>query len=485
MFAKQALLLSSLAALAHAHETVLGVYIFHRHGDRTAKAFPPTELTDLGYQQVYTSGEWFRSKYIDANATSPIINISPNIVKLSQLSVEAAVDNVLQNSAAGFLQGLYPPVGATLGAETLANGTTVESPLSGFQLIPVNVVTSASASSDTSTEDSAWLQGSSGCNNAVLSSNSYLTSAEYLKTLNSTASFYNSVAPVVNNTFTSAYTTFKNAYSVYDLIHVSSIHNTTLQDSAVLTNETLSQLLTLANQHEFGLAYNSSETIRAIAGSTLAAQILQQLNVTVTGESAVPVGIQFGAYSSFLSFFGLAQLPEVSDDFTGVAGYASSMTFELTTNATVSNTSYPTADQINVSFLFTNSSAAINPPVAYPLFGQSETSLPWTTFVTEMNKFAIGTQTQWCNACGNSTGVCATTADASSSNSSLSSASASSSSSGGGMSRTVAGVIGAFVTLVVILGLEALVLLVGGLRIAKKNRGGAGANSAPTSDVKA
>lgn len=30
------------------NETVLGVYMFHRHGDRTAKAWPPANLTDLG-----------------------------------------------------------------------------------------------------------------------------------------------------------------------------------------------------------------------------------------------------------------------------------------------------------------------------------------------------------------------------------------------------------------------------------------------------
>jgi hypothetical protein len=75
-------------------------------------------------------------------------------VKTSQLSVEAPVDAVLQNSAAGFLQGLYPPVQQV---SRLANGTEVSAPLGGYQLIPVNAV--ASASSSANSENSAWLQG--------------------------------------------------------------------------------------------------------------------------------------------------------------------------------------------------------------------------------------------------------------------------------------------------------------------------------------
>jgi hypothetical protein len=204
------LFLSALLPLVPA-ETVLGVYLFHRHGDRTSKSFAPTSLTDLGYQQVWQSGNFYRSRYIDANATSPIFGISSNLVKTSQLSVEAPVDTVLQNSAAGFLQGLYPPVGTVLGSQELANGSSIEAPLGGYQLIPVNAVASASSSSNS--ENSAWLQGQSGCNNAIVSSNNYFYSEAYNNTLSSTKAFYQSILPVINGTFTSATDTFKNAYS--------------------------------------------------------------------------------------------------------------------------------------------------------------------------------------------------------------------------------------------------------------------------------
>jgi hypothetical protein len=257
------------------------------------------------------------------------------------------------------------------------------------------------------------------------------------------------------------------------LIHVSQIHNKTIQSGNLLTRDAVFQLQTLADNHEYNLAYNSSDQIRAISGSTLAAQILQQLNTTITENSKSQVGIQFGNYASFLSFFGLAQLPKASENFTGIVDYASSMTFELVTNATVTNTSYPTSDQISVRFLFSNGTASKNPLTAYPLFGQSETAISWPTFVDEMNKFAIGDQATWCQQCGNSTGVCAPTGTSSSSGTAPSSTSSKSTSSGG-ISNAVAGVIGAMVTLAVIFGLEALIMLLGGLRLVNKKRLGAG-----------
>lgn len=158
------------------------------------------------------------------------------------------------------------------------------------------------------------------------------------------------------------------------------------------------------------------------------------------------------------------------------------MTFELITNSTVSNTSYPSASDISVRFLFSNGSAAANPLTEYPLFGQSSTTLPWNTFVSEMGKFAIGDQATWCTQCGNSTGVCATSTSTSSSSSSSATSTSSSNGGGSGISTAVAGVIGAMVTLAVILGLEALIMLLGGLRLVNKKRLGGAASpvSEPT-----
>lgn len=192
-------------SLTQAAETVLGLYIFSRHGDRTSKAYPPTSLTDLGYSEIFSSGTWFRENYI--NGSSPINGIEPNNVKLSQIVASAPLDNVLWSSTQGFLQGLYPPVGATLGSQTLGNGTIVAAPLDGYQIIPIQIFTIGTGS-----EDSAWLQGASNCANAEVSSNNYFTSSEYMALQNSTQAFYSSILPTINTTFNASQATFENAY---------------------------------------------------------------------------------------------------------------------------------------------------------------------------------------------------------------------------------------------------------------------------------
>lgn len=264
--------------------------------------------------------------------------------------------------------------------------------------------------------------------------------------------------------------------TVYDLVNVAEIHNASINSSDLLTNDTLFQLRTLADSHEFGLAYNSSDDMRAIAGMQLAAEIVDYLNSTVTAfaKKNNKLGIQFGAYATFLSFFGLANLTAASENFYGVNDYASSMVFELYTEADVSSTSPPSADDLRVRFLFHNgTSDNQTAPTVFPLFGQSDDSVSWNAFTGNLSKFSVSTTEEWCTKCGNFTGTCAAYAPGGSSSSS----SSGSGSGGSHISTAVGGVIGAMVTLAVILGAEALIMLLGGLRLVSKKRlAGAGAN---------
>ncbi|ROV99539.1 hypothetical protein VMCG_06336 [Cytospora schulzeri] len=486
------LLLLPLLAMVPAEvlaETVLGAYIFHRHGDRTTKSYKPTKLTALGAEQVYTSGAWYRNRYIASNSTNPIFNMASDIALLSQMSITAPSDNVLQQSANGFTQSLYPPAGSAA-YETLANGQRIQAPLDGYQYIPVNMVSSAASSSDS--ENSGWLQGSSGCAKAVISSNNYFESNEYTDLLSKTSTFYQDLLPVYNSTFDSSSATYKNAYTIFDYVHVSEIHNQSIPSDGLLTNETLFQLQTLADTHEWGLAYNESEPVRAIAGAVLAAQILEALNTTMTSSlqktSSQKLGVQFGAYASFMSFFGLANMPAASSDFKGIVDYASSMAFELVTNTTVDGADAPTTvdpADVSVRFLFSNGSASdSNPAQEFPLFGQSETLVSWNDFVTNMQGFAIGDTPSWCQACGNTTGICASSVSSSSSGSG--SGSSKSGSGGGSISPGAAAAAGVVSMLGFVLLLMAGAAL-SGFRLVKKGKGAAGmpASSAAELEKKA
>ncbi|KAJ2966360.1 hypothetical protein NUW58_g10679 [Xylaria curta] len=114
-------------------------------------------------------------------------------------------------------------------------------------------------------ENNPWLQGGSGCDNAVVSSNNYLSSTEYITTYGQSKAFYESLLPVINSTFDADDASFKNAYSIFDYINVATIHNQTIPSSDILTRETLRELKLLADVHEWGLAYNSTDQVTPLA----------------------------------------------------------------------------------------------------------------------------------------------------------------------------------------------------------------------------
>lgn len=202
-----AMLPSAFAQTANT-EQVLGVYIFHRHGDRTSKSTPPANLTTLGYDQVYRSGQYYRSRYVASDAGYRISGIESDVVKQSQVAISAPEDDVLQHSAMGFAQGLYPPVGSRLASTTLGNGSEVTAPMNGYQLVSVTDVDQG-----TDSENNAWLQSATGCNQASISSNQYFSSKEYNDLLGSTREFYQSLAPVVEGTFNLSELSYRNAYT--------------------------------------------------------------------------------------------------------------------------------------------------------------------------------------------------------------------------------------------------------------------------------
>jgi hypothetical protein len=227
----------------------------------------------------------------------------------------------------------------------------------------------------------------------------------------------------------------------------------------LLDPPTVLELQDLANAHEFGLAYNASDNMRALVGMQLAGEIITFFNNSINSQGANKVGIQFGSYNYFLSFFGLTGLPAVNNNFTGIPDYASSMVFELFSSN--SSTTYPNASDLKVRFFFSNGSTYEGvAPTAYPLFGSQE--LSWADFSNNMSTFAVTTTEEWCHLCGNTTGTCAPYSNSSSGSNS------NGSSGGHKMSLAVAGVIGAMVTLAVVLGAEALIALVAGLRVVRK-----------------
>lgn len=136
------------------------------------------------------------------------------------------------------------------------------------------------------------------------------------------------------------------------------------------------------------------------------------------------------------------------------------MTFEMHTTSTEQK---PKTDDIRVRFLYSNGTASDSSLKQFPVFGKDSQS--WSDFQTGMSKFAISNTDEWCKPCGGNTGQCAERSTSGDSKNA-----STSSQHGNGIPKAVAGVIGALVTLAVILGLETLVIVFCNIRLIKKRK---------------
>ena len=95
---------------------------------------PPSRVEQV---QEFQLGTFLRSTYLDSSSPTFINGIDTDVVNITQLAVRADAageGSVILNSVQGLLQGLFSPTPDN--KITLANGTTIVSPLGGYQYIP-------------------------------------------------------------------------------------------------------------------------------------------------------------------------------------------------------------------------------------------------------------------------------------------------------------------------------------------------------------
>ncbi|KEY74586.1 hypothetical protein S7711_05018 [Stachybotrys chartarum IBT 7711] len=428
-------LLAALAAPSVVAETILGVTVFSRHGDRTSKHYPGYGLTTLGFQQNYRVGADYQALYLAGDSPKRILGISEDVYVPSQIYASAPDQKVLLNTATAFLQGLYPPLGGDdeAAVQTLNNGSDYAAPLDGYQYVVLH-------GENDDSPDSIWIKGDDMCPAASTAQQSYAQSDEYARTLEATRGFYagfwNSLRDVYD--FQPEDLSYANAYDIFDLINVARIHNAS---APAVSDDDMYQLRVLADRWEAGHNMNASIPARSIGGRTLAGAVLAQLSETVSSAGRLKFSLLAGSYDTFLAFFSVAGLTSASGDFAGLPDYASTMAFELFT-ADDGAQAFPAADDdLQVRFLFRNGSDAGAPLRPFPLFGRADESMPWGDFAREMRTRAITDVGAWCDVCSSEADFCSAYATQDEDGRS---------GGGGAMSNAVAGVVGAMVTLAVV-----------------------------------
>lgn len=449
MFLRSALF-GALASVTAA-ETIHGVVAFTRHGDRTTRIFPGYSLTSLGAQQAYNSGEFYRERYVAADAESRIAGIEPEKVDPLEIWASAPNQGLLFQTAVNFLQGLYPPLldlETNLAVESLANGSDSVAPLDGYQFILIE------GQPDTN-PDTIWVKGDDDCPAHIAAQETYLDTAEYLEVRNETDDFYSRFVPLLGSILGDDGVSYENAYDVFDSMNVASIHNGSVAED--IEPAELAQLRYLADQWEFNMNFNASEPARMIGGKAFIGGLLRQMNETVAaGGRSKKFQLFSGSYDTFLSFFGLTDLTLADSDFFGLPDYASTMAFEMFTDDgdVDSPAEFPREDQVDddlrVRFLFRNGTDDGAPLNAFPLFGGDNLALPYGQFRERMMDIGISSVQEWCAVCGSSQNFCLAPDDTVQGSSGSDTVDSGGQSRSSGLSNAAAGGIGAAVTLIAV-----------------------------------
>jgi hypothetical protein len=311
-----------------------------------------------------------------------------------------------------------------------------------------------------------------------------------------------------------------NAYAIYEYLQYQATHNAsvaaTLDDPRNRENNItdLDRLRFLADAQQFamlgnltarnnlstpstglpGLADGAEGSISTIAGNTLLAKILTQLQLSIeTAGRYYKLSLLSGDFQSLLSLFAVTGLADLnSNKFQGIPDFASTAVFELFTYS--SNISFPvSSDDLWVRFYFRNGTEEQTDQLdfqSYPLFshGPSETDMRWRDFQAEASAIAMTRVGDWCEACAATSVFCpafnATLFAAAEGNTNGSA----SSSQKHPISPGVSGVLGAVVALIAAGLIFAFAMLVGGVRLHRKQTLQAGgfrgaANVTPDRDV--
>jgi hypothetical protein len=211
---------------------------------------------------------------------------------------------------------------------------------------------------------------------------------------------------------------------------------------------------------------------------TLAAEVLHQFqnlvedrknHSTFTPGLSQPITLLFGEIDTMINLLSLMIMDSLNKNFRAIPPFASAIVFELF--STGSDETFPQDDDdLWVRFYYHNGTTDFNGQLmAFPMFGHgpSQTDMKWSDFNLMFSAIMMPTITEWCQTC-NAPSLFCTGVDVDPIMVSNPKAQATGKKSA--VSPTVAGVIGAVVTLAVAGLLFALAMLVGDVRFHRVQR---------------
>ncbi|KIY65234.1 phosphoglycerate mutase-like protein [Cylindrobasidium torrendii FP15055 ss-10] len=366
------------------NDTVLGVVVLTRHGDRqgfyqdpkTLKA-SDTSITPLGNVQEYQLGSLLRSIYLNSTSESFVKGINASIVNLDQVKVRADAGGeggVIYNSAVSLLQGLFPANSNY--STTLANGTVVEGPLDGYQYVPIETV---------EPDNDVSLEGWTDCATFDDHTSDFYKSDAFKQKASEASDFLSKLPQYLDG----RPATLEGMWNVYDFMNVENIHDASFANA--IPDGYMQQARALANWHEYGVFSDSSlNGIGNIAARAMLPSVFEAFEEISSGDMKLYyIGV---SYKPFLSLFNMTQLDARYPELHGIVNYAAAVTLEVRQPST--------GNEPVLRFNFKNGTddAAFT---TYNLFGK-DGDIPVSEFVNTLQPAAINSTAEWCSACSNS-----------------------------------------------------------------------------------
>lgn len=419
---------------------VTGLVVLIRHGDRqgfyqspTTYTASKTNLTVLGYLEELNSGAELRSRYLEQNSTSLIQGVDTVLAENAQIEVQADAGGeggVIVESANAFMQGLFPAFAENI---TLANGSTV-SWGNRAQLIPIETI---------EPDQSFVMEPWTSCNKFDDFTNEFYKSSDFKAKSAEAQPFYDSIPEAVIG---SRNKTLVDAFNVFDYLNVEKIHDAQL--SPQISDEMLANALTWAEYHENGIFGQSSpESLGSIAGRGMLNPLNAAISRVANASDPLKVSVLAASYKPFFSLFSLFQMPELQGK---LVDYASAMVFEI-------------HQDNSMQVFFRNGSYGDLTPHNI----LSSQTMPLNTYLERFNPIKLDTLADWCNACGETEARgCAALNALNGTGSGEKYADVTSTVGKHQVSPVAAGLIGAFVSLV----LAAVIVIALGLTIVKRTK---------------
>ncbi|KAN0073627.1 Histidine phosphatase superfamily [Tylopilus felleus] len=305
---------------------LLGVLIIARNGDRSEFLQDPysyapsfTESTALGAVESFQLGSFLKSTYLDSSSPlhirdmplDPAHPIPPNMVNVHAKS--GGEGAAIFDSSIALLQGLFPPT--PLNSIQLANGSTVVSPLGGYQYVPVAMST---AGGDHVLEP--WTD----CKAFKKHVSNVYASEEFKQASKDAQHFFESV----HDYMFGRPATLADMWNVYDYLNTQLIHN---QSFAFRLPPTLIEQARGWVNYKENAVFSDKDIggIGNLAGRAILAPVIKSLQRIVFDDDPLRLLLIETSYQPFISLFSMLSPKDQSEPLFGIPNFASALSFEV------------------------------------------------------------------------------------------------------------------------------------------------------------